>query len=83
MLNWISWILFGALAGWVASMIMKTNRQQGFIMDVIVGIVGAVIGGFLAGLLGIDASGTWNLTAFFVAVVGAVLLLYIIRLVRR
>ena len=48
----ILWIIFGALAGWMASVLMKTNSGQGTMMDVVLGIVGAVVGGFLMGVIG-------------------------------
>lgn len=72
----IMWIIFGALAGWVASMLLKTNDQQGAIGNIIVGILGALLGGFLAGLL-FDSPGVtgFNLTSFIIAVIGAVILL--------
>ncbi len=75
-MNIIVWVIFGALAGWVASMILKTNDQQGAIGNIIVGILGAIIGGYLAGLL-FDSPGVtgFNLMSFIIAVAGAVLLL--------
>lgn len=78
----IGWIVIGGLAGWVASMIMKTNQQQGCLMDVIVGIIGAFIGGLVVDLLNIGAGGglIWS---FIVAVLGAVILLAIVKAVRR
>ena len=48
----ILWIIFGALAGWIASIIMKTDSSQGTVMDIVLGIVGAIVGGFLMGLVG-------------------------------
>jgi uncharacterized membrane protein YeaQ/YmgE (transglycosylase-associated protein family) len=80
----ISWIIFGALAGWVASMIAGDNARQGWLGNIIVGIVGAFIGGLLfAALLG---GGTftlgWSIGSFVAAVIGAVILLFIIRLFR-
>jgi uncharacterized membrane protein YeaQ/YmgE (transglycosylase-associated protein family) len=48
----ILWIVFGAVVGWLASLIMKTDQQQGVLFDIVVGIVGAVIGGLLAGMFG-------------------------------
>lgn len=83
MINIIAWILFGALAGWIASMIMKTNEQQGALGNIIVGIVGAFIGGFIVrGLTGNDVEG-FNLTSLLVAILGAVILLAIVKLFRR
>lgn len=80
--NLLSWIVFGALAGWIASIIMKTNASQGFVMDVIVGIVGALIGGFLARtLLDFDPT-NWSLSGLLIAVVGAVILLGVMKAVR-
>ena len=80
----ISWIIFGALAGWVASMIAGTNREQGWIENIIVGIVGAFIGGFVFGLLtGQETYFAWSIGSFVVAVIGAIVLLFILRLIRR
>lgn len=74
----LSWIIFGALAGWIASMLVKANDQQGWLGNIIVGIIGAVLGGFLSGLLfgGQGVTG-FNLRSFFIAVAGAVILLLI------
>lgn len=80
----IGWIIFGALAGWVASMIAGTNRQQGCLIDIIVGIVGAFIGGFLYSLLtGAPYVAEFDIGSFVVAVIGAVILLAILKAVRR
>ena len=80
----ISWIIFGALAGWVASMIAGTNREQGWLENIIVGIIGAFIGGLIFSFIG---GGTftlgWSIGSFVVAVIGAVVLLFILRLIRR
>ncbi len=82
-LDLIMWVLFGALAGWIASMIMKTDAEQGALANIVVGILGAFIGGFLSRtLIGIDASG-FNLTSLIVAIIGAVILLAIVRMFRR
>ncbi|MBX4201677.1 GlsB/YeaQ/YmgE family stress response membrane protein [Candidatus Saccharibacteria bacterium] len=78
-MNLILWIIFGALAGWIASMIMKTNAEQGAIANVVVGIVGAVIGGWVARtLIGADVTG-FNITSLIIAIVGAIILLAILR----
>ena len=79
----ILWIIIGALAGWIASMIMKTNQEQGLLLDIIVGVIGAFIGGFLAQqFLGIDPDAN-IIVSLVTAVVGAVILLAIIKAVRR
>ena len=75
------WIVFGALVGWVASMVMETGG--GLIWDVVVGIVGAVIGGFIMSLLGQSGVGGFNLYSFAVALLGACVLIAIVRAVRR
>ena len=76
----IAWIIVGGIAGWLASMVMKTDRQQGLIMDIIVGIIGGVLGGFVLNLLGVggDVSGI-NVESIAVAFVGAVILLALLR----
>jgi uncharacterized membrane protein YeaQ/YmgE (transglycosylase-associated protein family) len=82
--NLIVWIIIGALAGWVASIVMKTNRQQGLIADIIVGIIGGLLGGFILDVLDIggDVTGL-NIASFVTAFIGAVIFLWIIRMVDR
>jgi len=77
------WIVFGALAGWIASMIMKTNGQQGLLLDIVVGIVGAVLGGWIMNMFGQQGVEGFNLYSFLVAILGAVVLLAIVKMVRR
>ena len=79
----ILWILFGALAGWMASVIMKTNASQGTMMDIILGIVGAVVGGLLMGLVGQSGVTGFNLYSFVVAVIGAIVVIYLGRMIRH
>jgi len=77
----ILWLIFGALAGWIASMIMGTNRSQGLLLDIVMGIVGAFIGGFLSSnLLGIPITG-FNITSLVIAIIGAIILTLIVRAV--
>jgi len=79
----VAWLIFGAIAGWVASMIAGTNERQGCLLNIIVGIVGAFIGGFLYSLLtGRQLDFGFDLTSFIVAIVGAVILLFIVTSVR-
>lgn len=80
----LSWIVFGAVAGWVASLITHTNERQGCLMNVLVGVVGAFLGGLLIQLItGEGVSFGWTLSSFLVAVLGAVLLLVITGAVRK
>lgn len=78
-LGFIGWIILGGLAGWVASKIAKTDKQQGLLGNIVVGIVGALIGGFLFGLIGGEGVTGFNLWSFLVALVGATVLLFIWR----
>jgi uncharacterized membrane protein YeaQ/YmgE (transglycosylase-associated protein family) len=83
MVEIIAWIVFGALAGWIASMIMGTNAEQGALGNIVVGIIGAFIGGFIVrSLTGSDVSG-FNLGSLLTAILGAVILLAIVRMFRR
>jgi uncharacterized membrane protein YeaQ/YmgE (transglycosylase-associated protein family) len=77
--GWIGYIIIGAIAGWIAGMIMKT--KMGIVVDIVVGIVGALIGGFLLSFFVDTASGGWWFT-LFTAILGAVILLWVLRLVR-
>jgi len=72
----IAWIVIGGLAGWIASKIMKTDAQQGILLNIIVGIVGAFIGGLLLSLLGVDTDGGGVIFTFITAIAGACLLLF-------
>ena len=76
-MNWIITLVIGGIVGWLASILMKTNAQMGWIANVLVGIVGSALGFWLAGALGIAAAG--GILRFVVAVAGAVLLIVILR----
>jgi len=78
----IMWIIFGALAGWLASIIMRTDGEQGAFMNIVVGIIGAVIGGFAMGFFGGNGVTGFNIYSLVVAVIGAVILLAIVKAVR-
>jgi uncharacterized membrane protein YeaQ/YmgE (transglycosylase-associated protein family) len=85
-MNFIIWIVIGGILGWIASMIMKTDAQQGMLMNIIVGIVGALLGGWL--LAPLFGTGTINQSDFsigslLVSLLGAVILLAIVNLLRR
>ena len=87
MINFILWLLFGALVGWLASMVMRTDAQQGALMNIIVGIVGAFLGGllfsFLPGSTSNINNSDFSLGGLLVSFVGAVVLLGIVNLATR
>lgn len=76
-MNLLALILFGALAGWIASLIMKTDERQGALMNILLGVVGAVVGGFIMNALGYSGVSGFNIYSIFVAVLGAVVLVWI------
>jgi uncharacterized membrane protein YeaQ/YmgE (transglycosylase-associated protein family) len=83
MINFIAWILFGALAGWIASILTKTDEQQGAFGNIVTGIIGAFIGGFLVrALTDNDVSG-FNVGSLIVAIVGAVILISLLKVVHH
>ncbi len=78
----ILWLIVGGVVGWLASIIMRTDAQQGILLNIVVGIVGAFIGGLIFNRGDINQA-PLSLTAFLVSLVGAVILLAIVNLVRR
>lgn len=79
----LAWIVFGLLAGVVAKFIMPGKDPGGFIVTILLGIAGAVIGGFIGTLIGFGSVSGFDLRSFVIAVLGALLLLFIYRRVRR
>ena len=77
----IVWLIVGGICGWLASLIMRTDAQQGIIMNVVVGIVGAVIAGWLLGRGNINEG--LSVTTFLWSLLGAVILLAVVNLIRR
>ena len=77
-MDWLITLIIGGIVGWLASIAMKTNAQMGVIANVLVGIAGSLLGYWLAGLIGIETSG--GILRFVVALVGAIMLIYILRL---
>lgn len=73
------WIVFGALVGWIASLIMKTDAQQGTLLNIIVGIIGSVLGSWIFNSFGETGTTGFNLYSFVVAIIGAVILIAIVR----
>jgi uncharacterized membrane protein YeaQ/YmgE (transglycosylase-associated protein family) len=76
-MSWIISLIIGGVVGWLASLVMKTDAQMGWIANVLVGVVGSSLGFWLAGQLGIDPSG--GIVSFAIALAGAILLIVILR----
>jgi uncharacterized membrane protein YeaQ/YmgE (transglycosylase-associated protein family) len=87
MINFIVWLVLGGVIGWLASMVMRTDAQQGALMNIVVGIVGAFLGGLLFSALGIGGASindnNFSLNGLVVSFIGAVILLGIVNTVRR
>ncbi len=80
--GFIVWIIVGGLAGWIASKFMGTDAQQGIFLNIIVGVIGAFVGGFVLSLVA-DPSGFGIVLTFLTAVLGACLLLGVVKMVTR
>ena len=86
MINFIIWLIVGALVGWVASLIMRTDKRQGLLADIVVGIVGAFVGGLiLSPVFGVSTinESNFSLPALLVSLGGAVILLLLFKLLRK
>jgi uncharacterized membrane protein YeaQ/YmgE (transglycosylase-associated protein family) len=79
----ILWLAFGALIGWLASIITKNNSRMGAGWNIVVGLVGAVLGGFIAQLMGIGSYSQFSIGGILIALVGAVILLLIVNMFKR
>jgi uncharacterized membrane protein YeaQ/YmgE (transglycosylase-associated protein family) len=82
-MGFIVWLIVGGLIGWIASMIMRTDGQQGIILNIVVGIIGAVIAGLILGGGNINNSNPLDLTNILYSLLGAIVLLAVVNLVRR
>jgi uncharacterized membrane protein YeaQ/YmgE (transglycosylase-associated protein family) len=85
-MNIIIWLVVGGLIGWVASLIMRTDAQQGIFLNIVVGIIGSMLGGwFLSPLFGVSTinQSNFSLPGLLISLLGAVVLLAIVNLVRR
>lgn len=80
-LGFIGWIVLGGLAGWVASMLQKRDAQMGIGLNIIVGIIGGLLGGWLLTIAGFDVAGGGWIFSFLTCLLGAVILLWIVNLV--
>ena len=77
------WIIFGGVAGWIASMIMGTDAQQGLVLNIVIGVFGAMLGGYLFNYFGKTGVTGFNIYSMGVAILGAVVLLTIVKFLRR
>lgn len=82
-MNFIVWIVLGALAGWIASLVMKTDAQQGAVMNIVLGIIGAFVGGFVMSLFGASGVNGFNIYSILVATLGAVVLIWLGKMLYR
>lgn len=86
MINFIVWLILGGILGWLASLVMKTDKQQGIFLNIIVGIIGAFLGGLLLAPLfstGTINQGDFSLSGLLISFLGAVILLAIVNFFRR
>jgi uncharacterized membrane protein YeaQ/YmgE (transglycosylase-associated protein family) len=78
-MNWIVTLVIGGIVGWLASLVMKTNAQMGWIANIVIGIVGSALGFWLAGLLGFVAAGA--IAGYLVAIAGAAILIGLLKVI--
>ncbi|NLU83965.1 GlsB/YeaQ/YmgE family stress response membrane protein [Rhodococcus sp. HNM0569] len=77
----IGWIVIGGLAGWIGSKLMGTDKQMGILANVVVGVVGGLLGGWVLSLFDVDVEGGGLWFSFFTCLLGAVILLFVVKLV--
>ena len=85
-MNFVVWLIVGGLLGWIASLVMKTDHQQGIFLNIVVGVVGALLGGwFISPLVGVPTinQDVFSMASLAVSLLGAIILLAIVNLVRR
>ncbi|MFA9262023.1 MAG: GlsB/YeaQ/YmgE family stress response membrane protein [Undibacterium sp.] len=82
-MSFLIYIIFGGIVGWVASMLMKTDAEQGLLLNILVGIVGSSLGSYLVGFFGYGGVNGFNIQSFLVALIGAVVLIAIVKALRR
>lgn len=79
----LAWVVLGGIAGWIGSLFMGTDAAQGVFLNIVIGVVGAVVGGMLFNMLGASGVTGFNLYSLAVAVVGAVVAIWVVGLLRR
>ena len=83
MINFIIWLIIGGIVGWLASVVMRTDAQQGVFLNIVVGVVGSFIGGLILRSMGKINDNDFSISAIIAAFVGALILLAIVNLIRR
>lgn len=73
------WLLFGGLVGWIASIITNNNKRMGILANIVIGILGSFLGGWIASLIGIGSFSNFSLNGMLVAIGGAVILIFILN----
>lgn len=79
----ITWLILGALAGWIASIIMNKNQSMGAIANIVTGVIGAFIGGSLAGFFGGSKVTGFNLYSIVISILGACVLIWIVEKIKK
>lgn len=82
-MSFLIYIVFGGFVGWVASLVMKTDAQQGILLNILVGIIGSSLGSYLVGFFGYGGVNGFNVQSFIVALIGAIVLIAIVKAIRR
>lgn len=82
-MSFLGWIVIGGLAGWIASKFMGTDKDQGVLANIIVGVIGAFVGGFVVNLLGGAGVTGFNIWSFAVALVGSIIFLWLLKVIRK
>jgi len=82
-MDWLAWIVIGGFAGWIASILTKSNARMGLVANIVVGIIGGFIGGFLMNLIGARGVTGFNVWSLLVSIVGASVLLWVINMFRK
>lgn len=82
-MGFLIYIIFGGVVGWIASIVMKTDGQQGLLLNVIVGVVGSMLGSWLVGFFGYGGVNGFNVQSFITALIGAIVLIAIVKTVRH
>ena len=81
-MSWIAWIVLGGVAGWIASMVTGNNERMGLLWNIVVGIVGALLGSWILGATGTTDPLTFSFTTLLVAIGGALVLLFLFNMIR-